>query len=112
MPQTKPSTGSRHSLSRSLVLASLLVLVRVGTVPAAQSEKDLHSFANSEHIRVRHVDLDLNVDFERKSLVGHATLTVERTSDDRAQPLLKEGASADYRLAPRWRWDFSRACWR
>src|SRR5438093_8370709 len=76
-----------HSRYRSLV-PSLLAVVSLGAVAAAPLEKDHHSFANPEHVRVRHVDLDLNVDFERKSLAGHATLTVERTSDDRKQPLL------------------------
>ena len=47
-----------HSLYRSLA-SSLLVLVPIGTVPAAKPEKDHHSLANPEHIRVRHVDLDL-----------------------------------------------------
>src|SRR5262245_29222985 len=76
-----------NSLSH-LVLVLVLALVQVGTVPAAQVEKDIHSYANPEHVRVRQVDLDLQVDFERKSLAGHATLTVERTSDDPKQPLL------------------------
>src|SRR5262249_34863005 len=67
---------------------SLLLLTRTESALATQPEKDHHSYANPEHIRVRHVDLDLNVEFERKSLNGQATLTVERTSDDRKQPLL------------------------
>src|SRR4051794_38643075 len=82
-----------HLLYRSLTLASLLVFIPVGAASAAKPEKDHHSFANPEHVRVRHVDLDLNVDFERKTLAGHATLTVERTSDDRKQPLLLDSRS-------------------
>jgi leukotriene A-4 hydrolase/aminopeptidase len=49
---------------------------------------DVHSYARPEHVRVRHVDLDLHVDFERQRLHGHATLAVERTSKDDKQPLL------------------------
>src|SRR5215470_14712121 len=72
-----------HTLPASLLLASLLVVAPVHSVPIR--EKDHHSYANPEHVRVRHIDLDLNVDFERKALAGHATLTVERTSVDREQ---------------------------
>src|SRR5262245_16567296 len=71
----------------------LVTLLPVAGASAAKPEKDHHSFANPEHIRVRHVDLDLNIDFERKSLAGHATLTVERTSVDRKQPLLLDSRS-------------------
>jgi leukotriene A-4 hydrolase/aminopeptidase len=88
MPHTKLPSAQRHSSCRSLVLSFLLALVPVATLPAATAKKDHHSFANPEHIRVGHVDLDLNVDFERKALAGHATLSVERTSGDVKQPLL------------------------
>ncbi len=40
--------------------------------------RDLHSYANPEQIRVRHVDLDLEVLFDRKVLNGDSTLTVDR----------------------------------
>ncbi len=39
--------------------------------------RDLHSYANPEEIRVRHMDLDLRVDFDRRILEGSATLLVE-----------------------------------
>ena len=51
------------------------------------AEVDMHSYSHPEHVRVRHVDLDLRVDFDGQKLQGHATLTVERTSKDEAQPL-------------------------
>src|SRR5262245_32298320 len=43
--------------------------------------KDPHSYSNPEQIKVRHLDLDLEVSFERKVLEGTATLTVERAAD-------------------------------
>src|SRR6266705_1660704 len=49
---------------------------------------DAHSYARPEHVCVRHVDLDLRVDFERQQLSGYATLAVERTSRDDKQPLV------------------------
>jgi leukotriene-A4 hydrolase len=49
---------------------------------------DPHSYSHPEHVRVRHVDLDLTVDFDRQRLAGHVTLTIERTSTDETQPLI------------------------
>jgi leukotriene-A4 hydrolase len=45
------------------------------------SGKDPHSYSNPEQIKVRHLDLDLEVSFKRKVLEGTATLTVERAAD-------------------------------
>jgi leukotriene-A4 hydrolase len=44
----------------------------------ADETRDLHSYANPEQIRVRHVDLDLEVLFDRKILKGTSTLTLTR----------------------------------
>ena len=46
-----------------------------------ESGVDYHSFANTEDYRVKHVDLDLTVDFSRKVIVGIATLQIERLND-------------------------------
>jgi leukotriene A-4 hydrolase/aminopeptidase len=43
--------------------------------------KDPHSFARVEEAIVKHLSLDLNVDFNRKMISGNATLTIERKSD-------------------------------
>jgi leukotriene A-4 hydrolase/aminopeptidase len=40
--------------------------------------RDIHSFSEPGRIRVRHVDLDLDVRFERRVLEGSATLSFER----------------------------------
>jgi len=46
----------------------------VGATPVSDS----HSYANTDAFRARHVALDLRADFERRSLIGHADLTLER----------------------------------
>src|SRR3954464_15635625 len=56
--------------------------------PQGSRAADGHSYAHPEHVRVRHVHLDLEVDFDRQRLRGQATLTVERTSPDDTQPLI------------------------
>ncbi|MBS1787457.1 MAG: M1 family metallopeptidase [Acidobacteria bacterium] len=55
--------------------------------PAAQSvptqeARDVHSYFNPEQIRVKHVDLNLDVLFDRKVLKGTSTLTIERKQND------------------------------
>src|SRR5690606_33827622 len=42
---------------------------------------DPHSFGNPHEVRVTHVSLDLDVDFDARSLVGTATLDLARTGD-------------------------------
>jgi aminopeptidase N len=44
----------------------------------ADDRSDVHSFGNPQEVRVKHISLDLTVDFEKKQLFGAATLTVER----------------------------------
>ncbi len=43
-----------------------------------EDARDAHSYSNPEQVRVRHVDIDLEVLFDRKVLKGSSTLTVER----------------------------------
>jgi leukotriene A-4 hydrolase/aminopeptidase len=49
--------------------------------------EDVHSYANTREIRVRHLDLDLDVDFVAKTLRGRATLTFDRVSKSRVDQL-------------------------
>ncbi|HEY2786832.1 MAG TPA: M1 family metallopeptidase [Fimbriiglobus sp.] len=51
-------------------------------------EKDLHSFSNPEHLRVKSLFLQLDVNFETRVLTGDAMLTIERVSADKTQPLV------------------------
>lgn len=61
-----------------------------GPQGAAGSEtgRDAHSFASPGRIRVRHVDLDLDVSFNRKVLSGTVVATVERTRPPDRSPLV------------------------
>lgn len=43
--------------------------------------KDFHSFSRPEEVVVRHIDLDLKVDFDQKRLVGRASLQIENRAD-------------------------------
>ena len=62
----------------------------VGPQPGAEPERhagpvsgvDYHSFANTGDYRVRHLDLDLTVDFSRKVLEGEAILQIERLNEE------------------------------
>jgi leukotriene-A4 hydrolase len=54
----------------------------------SEATRDVHSLARPDHVRVRHVALDLEVDFAKRRLAGTATLTVERTSSDLGRPLV------------------------
>ena len=49
---------------------------------------DYHSFANVADFRVRHVELDLTVDFTARRLIGRADLTVARQSPAARQLIL------------------------
>lgn len=52
------------------------------------ARRDIHSYSNPEQIRVRHLDLDGDVLFDRKILKATATLSVERRVDSGAPPLI------------------------
>ncbi|MBV9959113.1 MAG: M1 family metallopeptidase, partial [Acidobacteria bacterium] len=54
----------------------------------ANTVHDVHSYSNPQEVRVRHVDLNLHVEFEPKVFSGSATLTLERVSKDRAARLI------------------------
>jgi len=79
-----------------LILNSVLVMscqnssTEKPNPPAAQAiqlveVRDAHSFANPAQARVKHVDLNLDVLFDRKVLKGSATLTIERKQADAAE---------------------------
>jgi len=67
------------------------------------ASRDVHSYANPEQIRVSHVHLDLDVDFDRKILRGSSTLTLQWISagsnqlklDTRDLKIIKAEASSD-----------------
>ncbi|HVF48949.1 MAG TPA: M1 family metallopeptidase [Pyrinomonadaceae bacterium] len=62
-----------------------------GNAPAQQAVRtgaDVHSYANTSDVVVKHVDLDWDVLFEQKILRGTAVLHVERVSQNRRAPLI------------------------
>ncbi|MCA1576951.1 MAG: M1 family metallopeptidase [Acidobacteria bacterium] len=61
----------------------VLFLIAFALNVAAQ---DSHSYANPSAVRVRHVDLELEVLFDQKILKGTSTLTIERASQ--TEPLI------------------------
>ncbi len=72
-------------LSASLLAACSLPSKQTQPEPTkgqspSDADKDLHSYSNPEQIKVRHLDLDLQVSFEKKTLEGSVTLTVERVT--------------------------------
>jgi len=54
---------------------------------------DIHSFARPDEAVVRHLALDLDVDFDRKRLSGSATLEIETSGDARELVLDTHGLS-------------------
>ena len=68
------------------------IIVVLGLTSEARAEdsdrRDLHSQGNASEVRVRHVALDLTVDFERKVLEGTATLTGRPAARGVSAPLV------------------------
>ena len=77
----------------TLLLAGLLAACTTqqpapqGQAPQAakpmEPVKDPHSFANSHEVLVKHLDLDLGVDFDKKEIAGRATLQIENRAGAR-----------------------------
>jgi leukotriene-A4 hydrolase len=78
-------SGIRSSLG-SLVLAWALPAFAADTSPIDPGF-DYHSFANVDQFRVTHIELDLRVDLQGKSISGTATLDLKRL-DARATQLV------------------------
>ena len=55
---------------------------------ASAPAKDVHSYSNPAEIRVRHLDLDWDVLFDKKTLRGTAVLSLERPAGSRATRLV------------------------
>jgi leukotriene-A4 hydrolase len=60
-------------------------------VTTSTTERDIHSYARPEEVRVTHVSLDLHADFDRKVLAGTATLTLHRNPSANAVVLDTKG---------------------
>jgi aminopeptidase N len=64
------------------VLLASCVTRKAAEAPSSMpAERDIHSYAQPDKIRVKHLDLDCEVLFDKKILKGTATLAVDRSPD-------------------------------
>src|SRR5260370_28521589 len=68
----------KHSATATAILLCILAAACHKSTTMQNTRRDIHSYSNPEQIRVRHLDLDCDVLFDRKILKGTATLSVER----------------------------------
>ncbi len=69
------------------LLSAVAAQVAAADLAPLQVGLDYHSFANVEAFRVRHVDIDLRIDFDDRTLRGEVGLEIERL-DPRATQLV------------------------
>jgi leukotriene A-4 hydrolase/aminopeptidase len=62
---------------RPAIYISYLILLIANATGCSTPEKDLHSFANIEDVKISHIHLSLEVDFENKHLHGFADLSLK-----------------------------------
>jgi leukotriene-A4 hydrolase len=67
----------RHAGIGGAVLFLAACAPKLEEVKTVNYVTDVHSYANPREVRVKHVDLDLRVDFTKKILEGAATLTLD-----------------------------------
>ena len=60
-----------------LILLCLLAMLPVGVLAAESRRADEHSYAEPDKVRVRHLGLDLRVDFDKRELRGSADLALD-----------------------------------
>src|ERR1700680_2007731 len=78
----------KKSASAAAILLCILAAACHKSTNMQNTRRDMHSYSNPEQVRVRHLDLDCDVLFDRKVLKGTATLAVERRVDSGAPPLI------------------------
>ncbi len=61
--------------------------------PAANADRDPHSYSRPDEVRVEHIALDLGVDFAKKQLAGTATLRIKNNTN--AKTLVLDTHSLD-----------------
>jgi leukotriene-A4 hydrolase len=60
--------------------------------PKPSISHDIHSYANPEHVQVKHLNLDLKIVFEQHTIQGTAILTIEQYSRNEKQLILDSRA--------------------
>ena len=61
--------------------------------PVSDFARDFHSYSNPHQIKVNHIELELNVLFDKRILEGTAILSFERICADRNLPLILDSHS-------------------
>jgi len=76
--------------------AFLLSLLLLPTLPAREvlAVQDPHSYSRPDEVAVKHIDLDLLVDFDSHRLIGRASLTLDR-KDKAVQELWLDASELD-----------------
>ncbi|MEW5798465.1 MAG: M1 family metallopeptidase [Bacteroidota bacterium] len=64
-------------LFRSVRSLCAAVVMIAATLHSQQPVNDVHSFANPNEVTITHIDLNLSVNFDSKTLSGKATLTID-----------------------------------
>jgi leukotriene A-4 hydrolase/aminopeptidase len=64
-------------------------------LPLPAAERDIHSFATPDDVRVRHVDIDITTDFDARQIRGTATLRIEQKIADKPLVLDTRGLTID-----------------
>jgi len=77
-------------MRRSLCLVVLFIFAMSSCKrqPEWEVARDVHSYSNPAQVRIRHIDLDLDILFDQKILQGSVTLTVERNRRFPEAPLV------------------------
>ena len=70
-----------HCFACLLLLATLLFIPTASAQLASTTKQHPHSFAKPNEVAIKHLHLDLNVDFETRKLSGSAVLTLDRKSN-------------------------------
>jgi leukotriene A-4 hydrolase/aminopeptidase len=60
------------------IVLLLFIVCAAMTAHAQSIAKDFHSYSNPQDVRVRHLDLDWDVNFDKKILQGAVVLTIDR----------------------------------
>jgi len=63
------------------VLAAIVLTFLVGLADVSAQKKLPHSCARPDQVSIKHLHLDLKVDFDQKKLIGSATLKLDRKAD-------------------------------
>ena len=79
----------------ALLTGARLRPVRPVVEPARVAPVDAHSYANGVEVALRHVALDLSVDFDRRQLRGSATLEIENRNGAEELVLDTRGLQVD-----------------